>query len=517
MYTKIPGHPAPCQSQESKQAAQKARPLAFVASGQAHGTQPFRAAVDARPVPRVPGSASRPHRPGLAAPTPRLVDWGTARLALPTGRLGVRSLDTPEQLDHSHHATLVGGAGGAVSAIHPDPRHSLQKRAGRKAISHALALALLRATGGPLMGNAYARTAHRCGERLDQSDGTLRQYWCGYRWCATCGAIRTARAHEAYGPTVAQWTDPQLVTLTVPNVTGTALRQAVRDMHHAFATLTRAVRRRFGKDGVRMIRTTEVTYNVGADSYHPHLHLLVDGPALAEAVRDAWLERWPTARRVAQDVRPADRNSMAEVFKYATKLATSDGKLVPAPALDTIYTALRGLRLWQPVGITALTDESAGDDTAEMDQTQGTPAISRPTETVDWQWQQAATDWVDSETGECLTGYTPTPRRAAFLAALSRMAADSDTARPARPAHALAAHPTAPRAASHPTTPHPLTTSHAGTPDTDRGSHRGLSMGRTVAVAAVTLNHQPHPTLMRHPTYATPHPTTHHPPSHHAA
>jgi hypothetical protein len=293
------------------------------------------------------------------------------------------------------------------------------------------------------MGNAYARTAYRCGQLLDQTDGTLRQYWCGYRWCAACGAIRTARAIAAYGPQVSQWKAAQLVTLTVPNVSGGALRQTVRDMHHAFATLTRAMRRRFGRDGLRMIRTTEVTYNSGSDSYHPHMHLLVDGAVVAEILRDEWLVRWPTARRVAQDVRPADKGSVLEVFKYATKVATQDGKVVPLVALDTIYTALRGLRLWQPVGITAVADEAAGDDTAAMDQTEGTPATTRPAEAITWVWQQGVCDWVDGVTGECLTGYTPTTRRAAFLATLDRMASEVDTARPARPALPPAAFPAA--------------------------------------------------------------------------
>lgn len=376
---------------------------------------------------------------------------GTPRLAAPTRMVGGASLDTPEQLDH-RPANHLAGQGEQPVSVHP--LAALQKRAARKAVSHALAKGLMRAAEGPLMGRAYARTAHRCGEILDQSEGSLRTYWCGHRWCATCGAIRTARAWAAYGPTVAQWQGAQLVTLTVPNVKAAGLRQTVRDMHHTFATLTRALRRRFGKDAVQMIRSTEVTYNndptkPAFDTYHPHLHLLVHGAEVAEAVRDAWLDRCPTARRIGQDVTPADKRGMAEVFKYATKLATGDGKVVPLPALDTIYTALRGLRLWQPVGITALTDEAAGDDTAAMDQTQGTPAVSRPTEEVVWTWQQAVRDWVDGATGECLTGYTPTPRREAFLATLESMPATlgTGTAQPAR------------QSAAYPAAPHPADTS----------------------------------------------------------
>lgn len=313
-------------------------------------------------------------------------------------------LDTPEQLANS-------------------PTETLRKRAGRRAVSHALAFGLMRSAKGPLMGKAYARTVHQCGQVLDQADGKLRTYWCGYRWCATCGAIRTARAMHGYGPTVKLWSDAQLVTLTIPNVSGGVLRQTVRDMHHAFAKATKALRYRFGKDAVQMIRTTEVTYNKDADSMHPHMHLLVHNRPLADALLTLWLRQWPDARRAAQDIRPADAKGTLELFKYATKLTTTDKKVVPFAALDVIYTALRGLRLWQPVGVTALTDDSAGDDTAEMDQEQATPAISRPTEAVVWHWQQGATDWVDYATGECLTGYVPDKKRAAFIATLESMAA----------------------------------------------------------------------------------------------
>ena len=381
--------------------AHKAFPAAFRQAAH-QALAPASQVVDTRQL-----STGRPARTATTRPrSAAVVGLSARRLAQSDGPA---SLDTPEQLNH--HATSP-----------------LLKRAGRRAVSRALAIGLCSVATGPLMGRAYARTAHQCGELLDQSGGTIKQYWCGHRWCATCGAIRTARAWHAYGPTVKGWADAQLVTLTVPNCSAGALRQTVRDMHHTFATLTRAVKRKHGADAVRMIRTTEVTYNNAPTAkaygtYHPHMHLLVDGLAVAQSVRSAWLQRHPAASSKGQDIKPADAGGIAEIFKYATKLLTSDRKVVPFASLDVIYTALRGLRLWQPVGVTALTDDTAGDDTAEMDQTEATPATSRPTENIVWQWHQAVTDWVDAATGECLTGYTPTANRRACLATLDAMAA----------------------------------------------------------------------------------------------
>jgi hypothetical protein len=331
-------------------------------------------------------------------------------------------LDTPEQLVH-------GPAGSAAAAVpeHPlDTLAALQKRAARKAVSRALATGLVRVAKGPLMGKAYARTAEQCGQLINQQDGKLCTYWCGYRWCSTCGAIRTARAYAAYGDTVRSWPDAQLVTLTVPNVSAGYLRDTVKRMHAAFAVATRALKRAHGPQAVQLIRATEVTYSAERGDYHPHMHCMVRGIAVADALRDAWLERWPTASRAAQDVRPATEKGLAEVFKYATKLATSDRKLVPLEALDTIYTALRGLRLWQAVGITAVTpDADADDDTAELAPDVGTAAVTRPTECITWQWQQGARDWVDMATGECLTGYMPHAKRERFLVALEAQAAQA--------------------------------------------------------------------------------------------
>lgn len=355
------------------------------------------------------------------------------RSGLPRGA----SLDTTEQLNHapdpapfrdyapgrewgpgaSPPAPSMGGdkpRGGADPGAVDAARTTLQKRARRKAYGHLLALNLRRVAKAPEMARAYHRTATKCGAVLDQDGGTVRQYWCGARWCPCCNAIRTARAWQAYGPELDGWDPAQrwMVTLTVPNVTGDALRETVREMHHAFSVITRAVKRAHGD--VRMIRTTECTYSEKRGDYHPHCHLVVHGEAVARDVVARWLARWPTASPQAQDVRQADRGATAELFKYATKLASDkrddDGtrRVVPAWALDTMFAALRGLRLWQAVGIRAANgDATAQDDTAPVRADQGTPAVSRPAESIRWTWCQPLTDWIDDTTGECLTDYTP--------------------------------------------------------------------------------------------------------------
>jgi len=318
----------------------------------------------------------------------------------------------------------TGRTGHGVSAVvpfntsrttRPKTLTPLQKRARRVAFGKPLARMLVGASRGPLMGKAYSRTLHQCGQLMEQVDGKLKTYWCGYRWCPACAAIKTARAWNAYGDEVKGWgKDLHMVTLTVPNVSGEVLRSTVRTMHQTFANIGRSLTRQFGKDDVKMIRATECTYSEVRNDFHPHMHVVVKGHDVAKALLMGWLKRNPEASSLGQDLRKGDSGSVAELFKYATKLSSdkrdTDGsrKVVPAHALDTIFTAFRGLRLWQAVGVKAANnDEQAIDDTAEIETDVGTEAITRKDERLIWQWSQIMTDWVDYSTGECLTGYEP--------------------------------------------------------------------------------------------------------------
>jgi len=320
--------------------------------------------------------------------------WATGN---PSGGVSVLGrLDTPEQLPHP--------------TLNP-----LQKRARRVAFGKPLARMLVGASRGPLMGKAYSRTLHQCGQLMEQVDGKLKTYWCGYRWCPACTAIKTARAWNAYGAEVKSWgSDLHMVTLTVPNVSGEVLRSTVRTMHNQFANIGQALHRKYGKGMVKMIRATECTYSEVRGDFHPHMHIVVKGREIAKALLEGWLKRNPEASSLAQDMRKGNAGTVAELFKYATKLSSdkrdTDGtrRVIPAHALDTIFTAFRGLRLWQAVGVKAANnDEGAIDDNAEIETEVGTEATTRVTENIVWEWCQAVTDWVDLNTGECLTGYEP--------------------------------------------------------------------------------------------------------------
>ncbi len=259
------------------------------------------------------------------------------------------------------------------------------------------------------------RNSIYCSATLNQESGKVTGSYCGNRWCLVCNRIRTARAMRKYLPVVREWKDRQLVTLTLKNVPADDLPATIGEMVRGFQAIKLGMRR---TDRVRLValRKLECTYNRYSDEYHPHFHLVVDGRRAARLLRQRWLDRYPQITDgKAQDIRASDDAGLAELFKYFTKLLAKtrnsrEGKLtaapVPSEALDIIFRSMRGRRVYQPVGFRVAV-EPQDDEAAELILDAGTAAPVRPDERITWEWSQAATDWVDRVTGECLTGYEP--------------------------------------------------------------------------------------------------------------
>lgn len=168
-------------------------------------------------------------------------------------------------------------------------------------------------------------------------------------------------------------------------------------------------------DGIafRALRKLECTYNPQRNDFHPHLHFVVEGQAAAHALVKRWLARHPEANAVAQDVRPCDDGALIELFKYFTKIVvkrpggTGSRTLAPVEALDVIFLAMRGRRVYQPIGFKVAADP-ATDENAEIGADGDTDAVKRIGERVQWEWIQQLHDWIDLSSGEPLTGYQPT-------------------------------------------------------------------------------------------------------------
>lgn len=250
-----------------------------------------------------------------------------------------------------------------------------------------------------------------CANTLTQAGGKITTNYCKNRWCLVCNRIRTAVTINAYRPIIETWEDKQFVTLTIPNVSADKLSLTIEDMIKKFSNINRVIKDK--KIRMKAVRKLEVTYNPERNDYHPHYHIIVDSLESAEEIKSEWLKRYPDAKHYLQNIKPCNSEfELLELFKYFTKIISNTSKKdngrgeykksqsIYINALDIIFNSIVGKRTFQNYGFSLKVDVESKDEDIELD-------IAN-VEHYTWEWEQELTDWVNCETGELLTGYTPT-------------------------------------------------------------------------------------------------------------
>lgn len=272
---------------------------------------------------------------------------------------------------------------------------NLQKKARSKFLTNALTVRLL-AINSPLH-KSYTNTLY-CASTMVQKGKTLTSSYCGNRWCIQCNRIRTAKLLNGYFDALQALQDPQFVTLTIPNVSGDILRYTIEKMQYTAYSLIHKWQSRHKENKINGVRKIECTYNPSSHTFHPHFHIIVGKKEHAQYIVDQWLKAFPTAQKIAQDIRPCtSQQSILELFKYFTKVLTNKHEFY-ATQMDVIFQAMRRKRVYQPFGnihpvIEAIEDIQAEEYENLVDDDRV------------WVWFEH--DWVDEETGECLSGYKP--------------------------------------------------------------------------------------------------------------
>jgi plasmid rolling circle replication initiator protein Rep len=311
------------------------------------------------------------------------------------------SLDTLAQLRNSSEYTPETGV---------NQNRTLTNRARAKLITNTLVLRLVDVPDTPLK-KAYWRTYH-CASKIEQSGKTLTTKFCKNRWCMVCNRIRTAVLIKGYEPALKSLQDPYFVTLTFPNVGGDNLRREIKEMYASF----RRIKDRLKKRGVKLkgLRKLECTHNPLTNTFNPHYHLMIEGKVHAEMLVEEWLKEYPTATRQAQFAVPATHGTIMELMKYFTKILPSKksrttGKIeINAKALDTMFQAMEGVRVFQPFSITKHVSEDIEDlEKAEYDIVEQQHGL--------WIWEQDCADWVDIISYDSLAGYEPEPVTMNFI------------------------------------------------------------------------------------------------------
>ena len=295
-------------------------------------------------------------------------------------------------------------AGGVLAGGEFEPLEALRKRARAMYYGKPVALGLY-GLDSPLK-KSYGTTYWQCAETLEQNGTKITSHYCNHRWCVVCNRIRTANLIKGYSKPLSELKNPYFVTLTVPNVGSNDLRETIERMIKQVQKIQDYFKKRKqrGLQSWQLIglRKLESTYNAKARDFHPHFHFIIDGLEAAEGLQAEWLRRVETATYKAQDVRKATTGSEKELFKYFSKMVTKvDGKNVTLlEPLDIMYQAMRGLRVFQPMGL----KKDVSEDIEELKAVEvaGIESVEAP---AYWQWSES--DWVNHETGEARTGYIP--------------------------------------------------------------------------------------------------------------
>lgn len=281
-----------------------------------------------------------------------------------------------------------------------EPGKTLQKKAKKKYLSKGIAYHLYYKADDSPLHKAYQNSMY-CADVLtpNKTQTKLTAKYCKNRWCPLCSSIRIAVLINGYAPQLKEFEEPYFVTLTAPTVSAEELPSRIEQFGKAFRQIvnTRSAR----KMGMKGIRKAECTVRP-FDLYHYHFHIILDGKTNAEHLVSRWLEIVPGALPQSQDFRPANEGSYIELFKYFTKLVVKDKQtgvreIVDYKRLDVIFQALRGKRTFQPFGGLKPVSEDIVEEELEANILISADSI--------FKW--IMDDWVNLETGECLTGFKP--------------------------------------------------------------------------------------------------------------
>lgn len=283
---------------------------------------------------------------------------------------------------------------------------NLLKRARHKYLSYGLSSRLHFGNPESPLSDSYFGSLLCC-DVVRQRYKLIESSYCNQRWCLVCNRIRTARLISGYLGEMQRFRNPYFVTLTKKTVTAEDLPASMAYMAETWRKIADTARK--SRKKFRGVRKAECTIRPGG-LYHYHFHLVIEGKGNAQWLINTWLDRMgDQADARAQDMRPANDNSLKELFKYFTKLTAKDkaGKveLIDPKRMDVIFQAMRGKRVFQPFGGIRILSE-------EIEARIGECYDHLENEVQLWKWYKE--DWIN-ELGECLTGYRPNDKFAELV------------------------------------------------------------------------------------------------------
>ena len=211
---------------------------------------------------------------------------------------------------------------------------------------------------------SYRNTMY-CASVLMPTEKGLRAKYCKNRWCPTCQSIRIAKLICGYASQLDEMCDPYFVTLTGPTVPAEKLKDRIKEFGSTWRLITKT--NYWGAHKPNGIRKAECTLRPDGH-YHYHYHVIIDGRENAEWLISQWLDRVKGSNIKAQDMRQVRPGEYIEIFKYFTKLISTDklaGKehrYIDFERLNVVFETLKGTRVYQPFGKIKPIKEEIDDD-----------------------------------------------------------------------------------------------------------------------------------------------------------
>ncbi len=309
------------------------------------------------------------------------------------------------------NTSLIKGKGTPIEG-----NKSLKNRAKRKVISQTMTLNLIdvvKQKGDTDRLQAYWNTYH-CQNKLISHDGNLHGNYCKNRFCTLCLSIRKAEIINRYYPELKKWEDPHFVTLTVKAVSAKNLKKWIKGMKRAFKLISDRCKKRHQRGkGIKLtgIKSLECNFNPKKKTYNPHYHLIVANKEIANILKNEWLKQWTPKHSYhkAQHIRKVENmeRDLIETIKYGSKIFTEPDinkntqnafpQKIYAKALDTIFTALKNIRVFERFGF-------------NLPQQQNNKTESKLiTNYQEWIFDPYSHDWINTNNEQPLTSFSIKP------------------------------------------------------------------------------------------------------------
>lgn len=166
---------------------------------------------------------------------------------------------------------------------------------------------------------------------------------CKKRLCPWCSKMRQKKAYALYHEPLAAVPDPKMMVLTVKNVPLGDLKPALDRLGKC---LTKFWQKSLKKRIKGAVCAIEVTYNAEEKTWHPHAHVLLDGPYLEQAwIANQWIRITQGWGRVVW-IERCRAGWEKELLKYVTKQIDFLGE--PRALREFVFAAkrYRFLRCW---------------------------------------------------------------------------------------------------------------------------------------------------------------------------